>query len=149
MCAHMYVSVLFFLFSICFWLFNTSHIAVRVCEWTCLHVPFRKSPQESPPLPRGFSDIWLQMDSLYLQAICPVKPLGVAAVCTSLQPSSGFTWNLAETLSFGSEGYKYAVYPFILLPPQFVSHLLQISLQCVFRELSLSPSGTDSKPRRF
>lgn len=29
---------------------------------------------------QGLSDIWLRMDSLYLQVICPVKPLGAAAV---------------------------------------------------------------------
>lgn len=82
----------------------------------------------------------------YIQVICPVKPLGAAAV---LQHSSGFAWNFTGTISFGSEGYKYAEYPFILLPPWFVSHLLQISLQCVFREPRLSPSWTDSKARRF
>lgn len=119
---------------------------VGVCEWLCVQVPFTESPQESPS--GAFSDIWLRTDSLYLQVICPVKPLGAAAVhiiTAFLRLCLELRWN--PIVCF--RGYKYAVYPFILLPPRSASHLLQISLQCVFRELSLSPSGTDSKPRRF
>ncbi len=77
MCVHMYTSMHICLFPYVF-IYSILYIYLLECvnERVCVF-PSEKALKNPP---QGLSDIWLRMDSLYLQVICPVKPLGAAAV---------------------------------------------------------------------
>lgn len=72
-CAHTYTNLFPYVF-----IYSILDIYLLGCVHECVRkFPSEKALKNSP---QGLSDIWLRMDSLYLQVICPVKPLGAAAV---------------------------------------------------------------------